>query len=185
MATFADREPGNLQPVCQNCTTSTTPLWRRDEVGSVLCNACGLFLKLHGTPRPISLKTDVIKSRNRVKTAGQGQKRKVRRSWCMWGFANPCSSHYSIIMACPHLNLRVLLLQIMPTISECPTILDPIARILRSHATKLLLILPTSLLNISLTVSRQRSMHFNLPQYLRSSCVNPRQARRLRSTIAI
>ena len=77
MATFADREGGNLQPVCQNCTTSTTPLWRRDEVGSVLCNACGLFLKLHGTPRPISLKTDVIKSRNRVKTAGQGQKRKV------------------------------------------------------------------------------------------------------------
>lgn len=67
---------GNVPPVCQNCTTSTTPLWRRDEVGSVLCNACGLFLKLHGTPRPISLKTDVIKSRNRVKTAGQGQKRK-------------------------------------------------------------------------------------------------------------
>lgn len=35
----------------------------------MLCNACGLFLKLHGRPRPISLKTDVIKSRNRVKTA--------------------------------------------------------------------------------------------------------------------
>ncbi|KAF2089395.1 GATA transcription factor [Saccharata proteae CBS 121410] len=64
------------QPVCQNCTTSTTPLWRRDELGSVLCNACGLFLKLHGRPRPISLKTDVIKSRNRVKTAGQGPKKK-------------------------------------------------------------------------------------------------------------
>jgi GATA-binding protein len=37
-------------------------------MGSVLCNACGLFLKLHGRSRPISLKTDVIKSRNRVKT---------------------------------------------------------------------------------------------------------------------
>lgn len=40
----------------------------------MLCNACGLFLKLHGRPRPISLKTDVIKSRNRVKTA-DGKKR--------------------------------------------------------------------------------------------------------------
>lgn len=59
----------DLQPVCQNCGTSTTPLWRRDESGSVLCNACGLFLKLHGRARPISLKTDVIKSRNRVKSS--------------------------------------------------------------------------------------------------------------------
>lgn len=77
MASFANHDRGNLQPVCQNCGTSTTPLWRRDELGSVLCNACGLFLKLHGTARPISLKTDVIKSRNRVKTSVQGQKRKV------------------------------------------------------------------------------------------------------------
>ncbi|POR36303.1 GATA type zinc finger protein asd-4, partial [Tolypocladium paradoxum] len=59
---------GGNMPTCQNCTTSTTPLWRRDEFGSVLCNACGLFLKLHGRARPPSLKTDVIKSRNRVKT---------------------------------------------------------------------------------------------------------------------
>ncbi|RMZ85146.1 hypothetical protein DV738_g268, partial [Chaetothyriales sp. CBS 135597] len=64
------------QPVCQNCATSTTPLWRRDEAGSVLCNACGLFLKLHGRPRPISLKTDVIKSRNRVKSTNQTPKKK-------------------------------------------------------------------------------------------------------------
>ncbi|KAI5781251.1 hypothetical protein EDC01DRAFT_619861, partial [Geopyxis carbonaria] len=83
LMTFATSSPGastagqgTTPPICQNCTTSTTPLWRRDEAGSVLCNACGLFLKLHGRPRPISLKTDVIKSRNRVKNSGQPQKKK-------------------------------------------------------------------------------------------------------------
>ncbi|KIW88029.1 protein GZF3 [Cladophialophora bantiana CBS 173.52] len=76
----ADQSAPFTQPVCQNCQTSTTPLWRRDEAGSVLCNACGLFLKLHGRPRPISLKTDVIKSRNRVKTSSQGPKKKFEHN---------------------------------------------------------------------------------------------------------
>ena len=69
LASMANHGHHTQKPVCQNCETSTTPLWRRDEAGAVLCNACGLFLKLHGRPRPISLKTDVIKSRNRVKTS--------------------------------------------------------------------------------------------------------------------
>lgn len=50
---------------CSNCTTKKTPLWRRDFDGNILCNACGLFLKLHGTARPIKLKSDTIKTRNR------------------------------------------------------------------------------------------------------------------------
>jgi GATA-binding protein, other eukaryote len=50
---------------CTNCHTTNTPLWRRNPEGQPLCNACGLFLKLHGIVRPLSLKTDVIKKRNR------------------------------------------------------------------------------------------------------------------------
>lgn len=49
---------------CSNCHASKTPLWRKDPQGNTLCNACGLFLKLHGTTRPLSLKTDVIKKRS-------------------------------------------------------------------------------------------------------------------------
>ncbi|RKP09364.1 iron transporter biosynthesis regulating transcription factor, partial [Thamnocephalis sphaerospora] len=51
--------------VCSNCETTNTPLWRRDDQGAVLCNACGLYLKLHHERRPLSLKTDVIKKRQR------------------------------------------------------------------------------------------------------------------------
>src|SRR5699024_9608392 len=59
-------EQGTTGPtICTNCLTSTTPLWRRNPEGQALCNACGLFLKLHGVVRPLSLKTDVIKKRNR------------------------------------------------------------------------------------------------------------------------
>lgn len=55
----------NSPTTCTNCFTQTTPLWRRNPEGQPLCNACGLFLKLHGVVRPLSLKTDVIKKRNR------------------------------------------------------------------------------------------------------------------------
>lgn len=56
---------GDVPTTCTNCFTQTTPLWRRNPEGHPLCNACGLFLKLHGVVRPLSLKTDVIKKRNR------------------------------------------------------------------------------------------------------------------------
>lgn len=58
-------ENNAVPTTCTNCFTQTTPLWRRNPDGHPLCNACGLFLKLHGVVRPLSLKTDVIKKRNR------------------------------------------------------------------------------------------------------------------------
>ncbi|GJE90354.1 GATA Zn-finger domain-containing protein [Phanerochaete sordida] len=57
---------------CANCGTSTTPLWRRDDVGNNICNACGLYFKLHGTHRPNSMKKTVIKRRKRVPAAPGG-----------------------------------------------------------------------------------------------------------------
>ncbi|KAG2231322.1 hypothetical protein BDF21DRAFT_427722 [Thamnidium elegans] len=75
-------EPTQVQ--CTNCATTTTPLWRRNPEGHSLCNACGLFLKLHGVVRPLSLKTDVIKKRNRShgnkKSRRGGVKKKNKRS---------------------------------------------------------------------------------------------------------
>jgi transcription elongation factor Elf1 len=64
---------------CSNCHTGNTPLWRRNPQGQPLCNACGLFLKLHGTVRPLSLKTDIIKKRNRSGSSQKEQEKPVGR----------------------------------------------------------------------------------------------------------
>jgi len=50
---------------CNNCLTQTTTLWRRTSEGGTVCNACGLYQKLHNTPRPITMKKEMIQTRNR------------------------------------------------------------------------------------------------------------------------
>lgn len=40
---------------CSNCYTNNTKLWRRNEKGQIVCNACGLYFKLHGVNRPSHL----------------------------------------------------------------------------------------------------------------------------------
>ena len=80
-------ENNGVPTTCTNCYTQTTPLWRRNPEGHPLCNACGLFLKLHGVVRPLSLKTDVIKKRNRgsgnqlpIGTATRSSKKASRKN---------------------------------------------------------------------------------------------------------
>lgn len=58
-----NEEDGNT--VCANCETTTTPLWRRDASGRTICNACGLYYKLHLVHRPATMMRTVIKRRKR------------------------------------------------------------------------------------------------------------------------
>uniref|UniRef100_A0A0N4ZHU7 GATA-binding factor A n=1 Tax=Parastrongyloides trichosuri TaxID=131310 RepID=A0A0N4ZHU7_PARTI len=51
--------------VCVNCNTNNTTLWRRNGNGEPVCNACGLYYKLHQIPRPITMKKEGIQTRNR------------------------------------------------------------------------------------------------------------------------
>ncbi|XP_078423206.1 transcription factor GATA-4-like isoform X2 [Cetorhinus maximus] len=50
---------------CSNCHTTTTTLWRRNAEGEPVCNACGLYMKLHGIPRPLAMKKEGIQTRKR------------------------------------------------------------------------------------------------------------------------
>nr|XP_032515860.1 uncharacterized protein LOC116768994 isoform X2 [Danaus plexippus plexippus] len=58
---------------CANCRTSNTTLWRRNNNGEPVCNACGLYYKLHNVNRPLSMKKDGIQTRKRKpKSMGSG-----------------------------------------------------------------------------------------------------------------
>lgn len=50
---------------CSNCGTRTTTIWRRNPTGEMVCNACGLYYKLHNVNRPANMRRDTIHTRRR------------------------------------------------------------------------------------------------------------------------
>uniref|UniRef100_A0A914MNT5 GATA-type domain-containing protein n=1 Tax=Meloidogyne incognita TaxID=6306 RepID=A0A914MNT5_MELIC len=56
---------------CNNCSTTKTTAWRRDATGSLVCNACGLYFRLHRTNRPVHMRKDFIQQRFRRKNQQQ------------------------------------------------------------------------------------------------------------------
>uniref|UniRef100_UPI00358F2385 endothelial transcription factor GATA-2 isoform X1 n=2 Tax=Myxine glutinosa TaxID=7769 RepID=UPI00358F2385 len=66
--------------VCTNCHTTITTLWRRNADGDPVCNACGLYFKLHNINRPLTMKKDGIQTRNRKISNKSKRNRKVSES---------------------------------------------------------------------------------------------------------
>ncbi|CAD5229345.1 unnamed protein product [Bursaphelenchus okinawaensis] len=64
--------------VCTNCKGSSTTLWRRNHKGEPVCNACGLYYKLHQVDRPISMKKEGVQTRKRKPRNPEGPSRRNR-----------------------------------------------------------------------------------------------------------
>ncbi|RZF39008.1 hypothetical protein LSTR_LSTR014725 [Laodelphax striatellus] len=54
-----------MDSACTNCGTRTTTIWRRNPLGEMVCNACGLYYKLHNVNRPATMRRDTIHTRRR------------------------------------------------------------------------------------------------------------------------
>ncbi|XP_068163410.1 transcription factor GATA-3 isoform X5 [Antennarius striatus] len=65
---------------CANCQTTTTTLWRRNANGDPVCNACGLYFKLHNINRPLTMKKEGIQTRNRKMSSKSKKSKKSQDS---------------------------------------------------------------------------------------------------------
>ncbi|KAI8997678.1 hypothetical protein BDB01DRAFT_771962 [Pilobolus umbonatus] len=81
---------------CYNCSTTATPLWRRDDEGNNICNACGLYYKLHNVHRPLSMKRTVIHRRKRVHMIKRYQEQECQLQNNMYTpYEDQSFSHYN------------------------------------------------------------------------------------------
>ncbi|KAJ7798120.1 hypothetical protein B0H14DRAFT_2389034 [Mycena olivaceomarginata] len=54
-----------IGPKCSHCLTRQTSVWRRSKTGAQVCNACGVYTRLRGKERPLSLRRNKIKPRTK------------------------------------------------------------------------------------------------------------------------
>ncbi|KAJ6217937.1 hypothetical protein RDWZM_009094 [Blomia tropicalis] len=80
-----DRPPASIQQPrkrtvktrdvqCTNCGVNKSSEWRRNVRGEIVCNACGLYYKLHNRDRPIHMRRDFIAHRKRTPNTQNAQK---------------------------------------------------------------------------------------------------------------
>ncbi|KAF7359630.1 GATA zinc finger domain-containing protein [Mycena venus] len=50
-------------PQCSHCGTYKTSVWRRNKDGEQVCNACGVYYRVNGRERPLTMKQSKVKPR--------------------------------------------------------------------------------------------------------------------------
>ncbi|XP_072308816.1 GATA-binding factor 2-like [Eucyclogobius newberryi] len=79
---------------CANCQTTTTTLWRRNANGDPVCNACGLYYKLHNVNRPLTMKKEGIQTRNRKMSNKSKKSRRCGSSESYEDFTKAMHQHH-------------------------------------------------------------------------------------------
>ena len=76
--------------ICSHCHSTESPLWRRGPSSEILCNACGLYWRHHGTPRPVVM---FKPSKQIVNSKGAGEADKSKSSslasWTTFNSSSP------------------------------------------------------------------------------------------------
>ena len=67
--------------VCDNCGTTTTTIWRKNDRGMPVCNSCGLYFKVHKVLRPLQMRGREIRGRKRKGGFGLEKEEEEERVW--------------------------------------------------------------------------------------------------------